>query len=624
MASVPAYLVPPPVLPTRERGLRPSTVRPSVVAPPSPVATAAASPSDRPRDGNGGRDRGRPYRRGGRADGRSRDTTAYRHHRRATMSAPPVQRVSDVLMGSGVAVAGVAVATAMSGAADAIHSLPAVGDSFELVGAAYTLWFMRRFLSSSLGRQELATTLRSISPPPGSASASRRSASAPPPRRSSRSRSTSQQATSPMATKTDGVGSTQPVAAAAGQAPFVAAGSGVFVTSGSGSNSPSSAVSRAARAEEARMAVRARRAPNAEAPETVTLKPSVPGQSAVSLFMQAPVRTPLFVGSGGTDGGTEMDTGNANQKRSVADRVLAPFRSRTQPDSAAVPPPIVMAPVSQTVPEEIVSKYRGWRFVRKRTLPKPVGMYSTQEGQPRTAVAAATTSLFVTSGLNWGGWRSNNVALAPARTLTAQSNTAVSTGAELAGAVLPAATASAAAAYADAAASAAAGFNAAAVEAMASFPSAAREAAAGIPAAATKAAATASKTFSNGDMSFGGWRFAGFSKSRHEAMSEAQSMSALPTKKATAPGAVQLSAAAAVAKVKQEAASRPPAPKPHRPWSRSEWLSFTKASQEKAVSSTPANAYVTPGTRRRGGRMDRTKLPTVTKPYENEFLVREI
>lgn len=49
------------------------------------------------------------------------------------MSAPPAPRVEDVLVGGGVAVAGVVAATAMGGAADAIHSLPAVGDSFELV-----------------------------------------------------------------------------------------------------------------------------------------------------------------------------------------------------------------------------------------------------------------------------------------------------------------------------------------------------------------------------------------------------------------------------------------------------------------------------------------------------------
>lgn len=637
-----------------------------------------------------------------------------------------------------------------------------------------------------------------------------------------------------MAAKMDGVVSTQPAAVVRGQAPFVAAGSGVFVTSSSDSTAPSSTVSRAARAEAARTAMRARREPNAEAPTTATLKSSVPGKSAVSLFLQAPVRTPLFAGLDDTEGGTEVnaETGApsisgvaaprsvrrgkragkpgvsprsanarvrrsrargglggppgaaraaatvvkaaaaaaikiavipvaravaerpvkaatvskiavpspakrvtvpvvkgpssrtpladvrappppmkaaapakavaapakvaplngatsqqtvvapskvvtppaqtgaapvksataipvvpargatplttgasatavpvtpaattgaavgtdvpANQKRSVADRVLSPFRSRTQPVSTAVPPPIMVAPVSQTVPEEIVSKYRGWRFVRKRTLPKPVGMYSTQEGQPRTAAAAATTSLFVTSGLNWGGWRSNNVALAPTRSMTAQSNANESVGAEPTAAGLLAAAAPAVGAIPEAAATAASSLNTAAADALALFPSAAREAAAGIPAAATKAAATASKTLSNGDMSFGGWRIAGFSKWRHEATTEARSMSALPTKQVTPPSALQLSAAAAVAKVKQEAASRPPAPKPHRPWSRSEWLLSTKASQEKAVPAIPANAYVTPVTRRRGGRLDRPKLPSVTKPYENEFLVREI
>lgn len=132
MAPAPAFLVPPPALPTRERGLRPSTVRP-LVSPPSPVATAAASPSDRPREGGRGRERGRSEQRGGRAAGRSNEPTARRPNRRATMSVPPTPRVGDVLMGGGVAVAGVVAATVAGGAADALHSLPAVGDSFELV-----------------------------------------------------------------------------------------------------------------------------------------------------------------------------------------------------------------------------------------------------------------------------------------------------------------------------------------------------------------------------------------------------------------------------------------------------------------------------------------------------------
>lgn len=707
------------------------------------------------------------------------------------------------------------------------------------VGAAYTLWFMRRFLSSNLGRQELATTLRSISTPPAAAPAARRSASAPPPRRSQRSRSGAQPAASPAAASADGVGSTQPAASVSGQAPSVASGSGVYVTATSGSAAPPSVVSRAARAHAARMAVRARRAPRAVAPKTVTLKSSVPGQSAVSLSMQAPVRTPLRVGAVDTDGGMEMEaektgmtgasaavrgvaaprparrgrakrtvnpsisirsaesrarraravgglggppgaaraaatvmkaaaaavikiavipvaravaappvkaatvsktvvpspakrvavpvvktpgapaapnasvappvqtamaavqaspppmktaapakavaapavvapakvvtpvqtaaahatavaaspaapvrrathpttgarvpavpvspaaTTAANaatavpphQKRSMADRVLAPFRWRAQPAVAAAPAPLAMAPVSPTVTEEIAAKYRGWRFVRKRTLPTPVGMYSTQDGQPRSAAANAATSLFVSSGLNWGGWRSGNVALAPAGALTAPGNATVADVALATAAGLPAAAASAAAAIPGAAASVAAGFNTAAAEAVATFPSAARGAAAGLPAAATKAASTASRTLANGDMSFGGWRFTGYARWRDEAVAESRSMSALPTKAAAPAGAVQLAAAAAVATARTEAASRPPAPKPHRPWSRSEWLSSTMTSQEKAAPPVPANAYVAPVTRRRGGRMDRTKLPSVTKPYENEYLVREI
>lgn len=126
MAPASAFLAPPHALPTRERALRPSPVRP-LVTPLLPVATAASSPSDRPRE------RGRPEQRGRRAGGRSNDPGAHRRNRRATMSAPPVPRVEDVLVGGGIAVAGVVAATAMGGAADAIHSLPAVGDSFELV-----------------------------------------------------------------------------------------------------------------------------------------------------------------------------------------------------------------------------------------------------------------------------------------------------------------------------------------------------------------------------------------------------------------------------------------------------------------------------------------------------------
>lgn len=681
---------------------------------------------------------------------------------------------------------------------------------------------MRRFLSSNLGRQELATTLRSISPPSSAAPAARRSASAPPPRRSQRSRSGAQAVASPAAAKANVVGSTQPTAAVSGQSPSVAAGSGVYVTASSGP-SPPSTVSRAARAHAARMTVRARRAPKAVAPKTVTLKSSVPGQSAVSLSMQAPLRTPLRVGAVDTDGGMEMEaqktgmtgaaaasgvaaprsarrgrakrganpsisnrsaesrarraravgglggppgparaaatvmkaaaaaaiklavipvaravaappvkaatvsktvvpspakrvampvvkapaaapvkavaapaqaaplsgvataqqpvvarakvvspvqTGAAaakavvaspaaparrathpttsaraptvtvnpaattaatagksvpaRQKRSVADRVFAPFRSHAQPAVATAPAPIAMAPVSSTVTEEIAAKYRGWRFVRKRTLPKPVGMYSTQDGQPRTAASAATTSLFVSSGLNWGGWRSGNVALAPGGALAAHSTATVADVAMTAAAGLPAAAASAAAAIPEAAATVAAGFNTAAAEAVATFPSAAREAAAGLPAAATKAAATASRTLANGDVSFGGWRFSGYARWREEAAAESRSMSGLTTNAAAPAGAVQLAASAAVVAARKGAVSRPPAPKPHRPWSRSEWLSSTVMSQEKAAPSIPANAYVTPVTRRRGGRMDRTKLPSVTKPYENEFLVREI
>lgn len=724
-------------------------------------------------------------------------------------------------MGGGVAVAGVVAATVAGSAADAIHSLPAVGDSFELVGAAYTLWFMRRFLSSNLGRQELATTLRSISPPPTAAPSARRSASAPPPRRSQRSRNGVQPAASPMVAKADGVDTAQAAAAVSSQAPSVAAGNGVFFTARSGSAAPPSVVSRAARAHAARMAVRARRAPRVVAPKTVTLKSSVPGQSAVSLSLQAPVRTPLRVGAVETDSGMEVEaqktvttgtaavngaaaprsarrrrakravtpsistrsavlrsaesrarraravgglggpagparaaatvmkaaaaaaikiavspvaravaappakaasvsttvvqspakrvevpvtkapaapvvpkasvtpsvktaapaqaevktlvqTGSApvkavvtspaapahrathptisarstsvpvspagttaapagiavpaRQKRSVADRVLAPFRSRAQPAVDAAPAHITMAPVSSTVTAEIVAKYRGWRFVRKRTLPTPVGMYSTQEGQPRSAAAVATTSLFVSSGLNWGGWRSGNVALslAPGGTLTALSQTTVADAAFATAAGLPAAAASAAAAIPEAAATAAAELNAAAAEVVAAFPSAARGAATGFPAAATKAAATASRTLANGDMSFGGWRFAGYARWRDEAVEEARSTPDLPTHAAAPAGAVQLAAAAAVATARKETASRPPAPKPHRPWSRSEWLSSTMTSQNEVSPSIPANAYVAPTTRRRGGRMDRTKLPSVTQPYENEYLVREI
>lgn len=684
---------------------------------------------------------------------------------------------------------------------------------------------MRRFLSSNLGRQELATTLRSISPPPTAAPSARRSASAPPPRRSQRSRNGVQPAASPMAAKADGVDTPQAAAAVSSQAPSVAAGSGVFFTARSGSAAPPSVVSRAARAHAARMAVRARRAPRVVAPKTVTLKSSVPGQSAVSLSLQAPVRTPLRVGAVETDSGMEVEaqktvttgaaavngavngaaaprsarqrrakravnpsistrsavlrsaesrarraravgglggpagparaaatvmkaaaaaaikiavspvaravaappanaasvsttvvqspakrvevpvvkapaapvapkasvtpsvktaapaqaevktivqTGSApvkavvtspaapahrathpstsarstsvpvspagttaatagtavpaRQKRSVADRVLAPFRSRAQPAVVAAPAHITMAPVSSTVTAEIVAKYRGWRFVRKRTLPTPVGMYSTQEGQPRSAAAVATTALFVSSGLNWGGWRSGNVALslAPGGTLTALSQTTVADAALATAAGLPAAAASAVAAIPEAAATAAAGFNAAAAEVVAAFPSAARGAATGFPAAATTAAATASRTLANGDMSFGGWRFAGYARWRDEAVEEARSMSDLPTHAAAPAGAVQLAAAAAVATARKDAASRPPAPKPHRPWSRSEWLSSTMKSQNEASPSNPANAYVAPTTRRRGGRMDRTKLPSVTQPYENKYLVREI
>lgn len=812
MAPASAFLAPPHALPTRERALRPSPVRP-LVTPLLPVATAASSPSDRPRE------RGRPEQRGRRAGGRSNDPGAHRRNRRATMSAPPVPRVEDVLVGGGIAVAGVVAATAMGGAADAIHSLPAVGDSFELVGAAYTLWFMRRFLSSNLGRQELATTLRSISPPPAATPAARRSTSTPPPRRWQRSRSAAQPGSSPVVSTGYGVSSTQPAAPVSGQAPSVAAGNGVFMTDRSGSLGPPSAVSRSARAHAARMAVRARRAPPAVAPKTVTLKSTVPGQSAISLSLQAPVRTPLRVGGLDTEGGMEMAaekmgvTGTAaaarvelpqgarrarvkrgvrvststraadararraravgglggppgaaraaatvvkaaataaikiavipvaravaaspvkspssktvvssvarnvavpvvkaptapaapktvesavraavptqtepstavatpqqaavaptkeqaspvptgtgavkavltspvaparsasepttgarvapvavkpaatmaataapHQKRSVADRVFAPFRSRTQPAAAAAPAPISLPPVSSSVTEEIAAKYRGWRFVRKRALPKPVGMYSTPDGQPRSVAAAATTSLFVSSGLTWGGWRSNHVALASGGAATGQSNRSVAD-------VAVATAASAAAAIPEAASKVATSFNAAAAEAVAAFPSAAQAAAAGIPAAATKAAANTTRTFSNGDLSLRGWRFSGYSKWRDDAAAEAQSMSALPTKAAAPAGAVQLAAAAAVAKVRMEAASRPPPPKPHRSWSRSEWLSSTLASQAKNDTPVPTNAYVPPMTRRRGGRLDRIKVPPVTKPYENDYLVREI
>jgi len=158
MASQPGFLAPPALRPVRGSLPRPTWAdRPDRVGRTdrrlTPKATAAASsPADRPRE------RGRPQERRG---------VSRRH--RAAASAPPTRGASrkpsvtrgaaavagggaaaaaaaaksegklgapplgDLIVGGGVAVAGLMAATVLGSAVEAVNSLPAVGESLELV-----------------------------------------------------------------------------------------------------------------------------------------------------------------------------------------------------------------------------------------------------------------------------------------------------------------------------------------------------------------------------------------------------------------------------------------------------------------------------------------------------------
>jgi len=159
MASQPGFLVPPALRPVRGALSRPAWAdRPDRVGRTdrrlTPKATAAApSPADRPRE------RGRPT-----------DRRGINRRHRAGASAPPARRASrtppatrgggaagagggaaaaaaaaksdgktvapplgDLIVGGGVAVAGLMAATVLGSAVEAVNSLPAVGESLELV-----------------------------------------------------------------------------------------------------------------------------------------------------------------------------------------------------------------------------------------------------------------------------------------------------------------------------------------------------------------------------------------------------------------------------------------------------------------------------------------------------------